>query len=229
MLPSMRTTTLVAALAALPAAACIPALPPPSHYAPMSPNAALDGNATEVVASVTYFPNLAFTHSRSLEGLPALVFDAQAQLGLTFGSVSPGLWVRSRGGETTGGHVGARLGVVGGTGDFLGFLPYQMPFAGPTLHLQYASGWGGKRLGGVAVTLGAEGAAPLFPEAIEIDDDDVDDDVDVTAIPVYVVYGSLDLRLDIPAGDKVAIVLGGGVDVAMWGYFLPTGTLGVRF
>jgi len=194
----------------------------------MTPSTTLEEASTEVIGNGAIWPTLTVGHSVPLADVPAVVFDLHGQLGTTHVLAAPGMWLRTRPESHPGFHFGMRLGWAVGTGDLIGFLPFTMPFAGPTLHLQFAHGFE-RHLGALALTLGGEITWPIAPAAFPYTDED-EEGATITVLPVPIWYLSADLRWDVALGENVALVLGGGVDFPYTeAAVLPTGSIGIRF
>ena len=214
-------------LLALLASGCfIPAFPPPSSYAPMPPATALQQPSTQVHGSFGILPTVGGAWYAPMESQPGLVMDIQGQLGLTHLLTNPGLWLRTRPEEHAGPHWGMRMGGVVGSGDIIGFMPFTMPEAGVTTHLQYAHG-SPNNAGSFAVTLGGEYLFPVFPDAFVREETDDDGDT-YYVIPVPGWYLSVDLRYDFPLGEEHLLFIGGGLDLAYTSTPLPSLSMGLR-
>ena len=218
-----------AALTALFALGCVPALPPPAHYAPDAPVAADTAPAAEVGVYGGVLPTVGGGYTYPLPQQPAFALEGRGQVGISHAAISPGIWWRSHPEEHAGHHVGVRLGLAAGSGDVIAFVPYRMPYGGGGLAIQYAYGLPRSPLGAVSATLSADGLVPLhylLQQTIPTTDANGEE---ILAAPLPSVYGGLNLRWDLPATERLAIWLGASIDVSMWGYFLPGASMGARW
>lgn len=214
--------------------ACIPGLPPPGHYAAVNPAPVYSGHSTEVTFTPLSLPpfTLAAAYTSPLTEQPYLMPELQGSFGFTgngggYAAFSPALWFVTRPG-LTGGHFGARLGGSIGSGDVLGVYDFYMPYAGPTLHLQYANlGEGG---GAFSTTFGAELLLPWFPDK-QVEQGTDDNGSPVTLFPFPALWVGVDLRGDLPIGEREFLIVGAGLDVALPLYIFPSPnlTVGLRF
>ncbi len=202
-------------------AGCIPAVPPAAHFTPVVAGSVAVQPTTSV--EVSTMPALAVTQLVPVPGAPILAFDARAQGSLSYGSIGPGLWLRTRGAQHDGFHLGFRLGGDVGTGDIGGFLPWQMPFAGGSFSAQAAHGY--QETGAFAVTFTMDVQVPFNTTdvAVLVEDTVSGDILEVIPIPAF--YNQLDLRLDAPIADRVAFSVGGGLYLltVVPGGYLSTG------
>lgn len=219
--------------------ACVPGLPPPGHYAAVNP-AAVYGRPT---AEVTFTPlslppfSLAAAYTAPLTEQPWILPEIQGSFAATgvtdrdtnggYAAVSPALWFVMHPGEL-GGHFGARLGASVGSGDVLGVYDFYMPYAGPTLHLQYANL--ADNGGSFAGTFGLELLLPFFPDKQIITYTD-SNGTSVTKFPFPVLWVGLDVRGDLPLGERTYLIVGAGIDVAtpLYIFISPNLTTGLRF
>lgn len=214
--------------------ACLPGLPPPGHYAAMNPAPVYSGPTGEVTFTPLSLPpfTLAGAYTAPLVAQPFLMPEVQGSFGFSdassgYVSLSPALWIVTRPGEV-GGHFGLRLGGSIGSGDVLGVYDFYMPYAGPTLHLQYANL--GDNGGAFSTTFGGEFLLPFFPD--EQSKEGVDDNGTPIAIfPFPVLWVGLDVRGDLPLGERTFLIVGGGFDVGLPLTFIisPNLTVGLRF
>lgn len=210
------------------AAGCVPGIPAPAHYSAVGPAPTYDRAMGEATATpISLPPSLAAAYTAPLTEQPFLMPEIQGQVGPTHASVSPALWIVTRPG-LDGGHFGARIGGAAGTGDILGVFDFYMPYAGPTLHLQFADRFPNRAT--FSATLGGELLFPLFPDAFVQPYTDSNGNV-VTAIPSPVLWVGADVRGDLPVGDRAWLIVGGGFDfgVSLWPIVTPNVTLGLRF
>ncbi len=210
--------------------ACLPGLPPPGHYAAMNPAPVYGRPTAELTLTPLSLPpfSIAGAYTAPLVAQPFLMPEIQGSFAFAdnnggYGAVSPALWFVTHPGEL-GGHFGLRLGGSLGSGDLLGLYHFNMPYAGPTLHVQYASL--GEDGGAFSTTFGGEMLIPMFPEKQQFTDAD-----GTLVFPFAALWIGWDIRGDVPLTDKQFLILGAGVDVALPLYLFisPNLTVGLRF
>lgn len=206
---------------------CVAVMPPPAHYIPLGPVSAQAPRrpAVELGAALGFPPQVGATYSRPFEGAPALVGDVSGQLGFTSALAAAGVTLRTRPEEHAGGHVGVRLGAIGGVGDLRGRSRFGLPFAGGEGDLQVAWGWG-QRAGAFTVNLGFQATVPITDREFTFEDLRGDT---ITDTPLAGIYGTLDSRVDLPLNEDVAVVLGGGFDFPYFIGILPRAAAAVRW
>lgn len=221
------------------AVACVPALPPPAHWG-STPATILREETTGVVTGSCC---LAGNVDVAVPVADIAVVDAGAQVNSNHVAGSVGVWIRSAGDADTSARGGARFAAVGGTGDLLGAIPFAMPFAGAQFVGQYAVQYDQGSV--FAFTGGAELSVPLTPDrsmqditstvttltttgpgTLEVQEQQV-----VVAVPLPILWVLLDATGEFPiAQDRVAIVIGGQLRLAIWPIPIPipTASLGLR-
>lgn len=209
-------------------AGCVPGIPAPTHYSAIGPAPTYDrpmGEAT--VTPIALPPSIAAAYTAPLTAQPYLMPEIQGQLGPTHASAAPALWIVTRPGQD-GGHFGVRVGGAVGTGDVLGVFDFYMPYAGPTLHVQFADRFANRAT--FAATLGGELLLPLIVDGLTETYTDSNGNI-VGVVPSPVVWVGADVRGDLPVGDHAWLVIGGGFDfgMALWPIVSPNLTLGLRF
>ncbi len=209
------------ALLALSVGACVPVVPPPSHFG--SPMVSVARPTPAVEASVTplLIPGVSVAGSRPLGGSGAI--DVRTQLSFTSASVAPGVWGWLPLGPEDQTRLGGRVGLIGGAGDITGEFPFQLAFFGTSAHVQLAH-----RLNHnpnpplIGFTLGFE-YTDLLPglEPSRLQGSDIE------YLPGL--WGSLAFRAEMPLVDKTAILFGAGANAYAMIVPVPFVDLGVRF
>ena len=198
--------------------ACIPAIPPATHFTPVVAVSATASPATSVDVS-SLGPSLAVTHTRPVVGAPMLAGEVRVQAAIPHGQGGFALWLRTRGDTHQGGHFGVRLGADAGTGDIAGFLAWNMPHAGGSVHFQGAGGFGEGELGAWALTWGTEWQQPISPDRYSVVIVDSEGNA-ATVLPVPSLWTTLDTRVDLPIDQRVALTFGAGLQLV---FILPVG------
>ena len=224
------TRAWIGALAVLATTGCVPLVAPADHLDTLPASAAAEQSETHLDAGCCFWPALNASRTLVPEGNEHLMVDLGGQIAPTNGSFGAGLWVRSPPGEKAG--FGGRIGAYGGVGDAMGFVPWEMPYGGGTLHAQLAgTSWDERRRW--AATIGGGYAVPLGPDEYWVEDITVEHEDGTTSeggtgVPVPNGWAEVEGRIELGESGSQAFTAGLGVRMSMWGAVVPRASIGLR-
>lgn len=209
---------------------CTRTLPPPSALGGISLTSDVNAIRAEVTATA---PTLVVDHRVAAGLFPAgalnlagglgkhMAVDARLRVMSVSAAALPGVWLRTRVGTERRTTLACRLGASLGLGDFNGFAPFRMPYAGYSGHLQVNHTFltqRGRRLR-VGLTGGGEHLIPS--NALNLRNSDGDP---VTA--EQAVWWNVGVRSELPTRSGHAAIVGltgHGLDESFLGFQLDVG------
>ena len=224
------TKTWTGAIALLALTGCVPLVAPADHLDTLPAVAVATQNELHLDAGCCFWPALNGSYTIVPEGGGPLMFDVGDQLAPTNGSLGAGAWLRGGVGERA--SFGGRLGGYGGVGDAMGFVPWEMPHGGGTLHAQMAgTSWDERRRW--AVTVGGGYAIPLtdgtyFVENLTVTHSDGTTTEGGEGVPLPNGFADIEGRLELGESGSEAFTAGLGIRVSMWGAVVPRVSIGLR-